>query len=171
LRDLTRENRRLTPPVNGAAAIVDAALPTEPAVLPSPPVVDTVTEEPAPAARPSLPAAYEQLAQRVADLVEPAVAELVTARRDKWLARIALNMIETAKLLDPITRIAVARCLTLGALTAAVGLASWLGWLIYQAIMVDKAPWPLVGCLAVAEAFLLPIIWRGQPKAPPEPSR
>jgi len=159
--------------VNGAAAIVDAALPTEPAVLPSPPVVEPPLEpeSSAPAARPSVPIAYEQLAQRVADLIEPAVAELVTARRDKWLARIALNMIETAKLLDPITRIAVARCLTLGSLAASVALAAWLGWLVYQAIMMDKAPWPLVGCLAVAEAFLLPIIYRGQPKAPPEPSR
>jgi len=136
-------------------------------------VADTVTEPEttAPAARPSVPIAYEQLAQRVADLLEPAVAELVTARRDKWLARIAVNLIETAKLLDPITRIAVARCLTLGSLVSAVGLAAWLGWLIYQAIMMDKGPWPLVGCLAVAEAFLLPIIWRGQPKAPQEPSR
>jgi len=165
---LLRERRGA--PVNGATSIVDAALPTEPPMAPDPP---PSADEPGPSstapARPAL--AYEQLAQRVAEIVEPAVAEMVTARRDKWLARIAVNLIETAKLLDPITRIVVTRVLTLGSAGAAVGLAAWLGWLIYQAILADKAPWPLVGCLAVAEAFLLPIIRRGQPKAPAEPSR
>src|SRR5882762_11914683 len=102
-----------------------------------PPSADEPGPSTAAPARPAL--AYEQLAQRVAEIVEPAVAEMVTARRDKWLARIAVNLIETAKLLDPITRIVVTRVLTLGAAGAAVGLAAWLGWLIYQAILADKA--------------------------------
>lgn len=151
--------------MNGVASIVDAALPAEPAVLPSPPVADTVTEPEttAPAERPSVPIAYEQLAQRVADIIEPAVAELVTARRDKWLARIAVNLIETAKLLDPLTRIVVTRVLTLASYAAAVGVTCYALALAHD--------WERVAILVAFLALCALVIRRGQPKAPPEPSR
>jgi len=157
MRDLTRERR--TTSANGAASIVDAALPTEP---PDPPrVAPPVVSEPETSAPRAL--AYESLAQRVAEIVEPAVAELVTARRDKWLARIAVHLIETAKLLDPITRIVVTRVLTLAAYASAVGVTCYA--------LVLARDWERVAILVAFLALCALVIRRGQPQAPPEPSR
>ncbi|MES2211512.1 MAG: hypothetical protein V4515_15210 [Chloroflexota bacterium] len=104
-RDLTRET---SPRRNGAAeaaAIVDAALPgPEPAQDETSQVdmgryIPTHTER----------------------LPEP-TTELLTARRDWMLARVALMLIDAAKLLDPITRIVLNRVLALAALGSAVGI-------------------------------------------------
>lgn len=161
MRDLTRERRS---PSNGLSAtdIVDT-------VLPSPNMTEPASESPGTTV--ARPGASTERLEGLAEVLAPHVAAYLDAPRERRLHALAVELIQTAKLLDPITRIAVARCLTLGSLVAAVSLAAWTGWLIFRVINADKGPWPLVACLGVAEALLLPIIWRGQPKAPPEPGR
>ena len=52
----------------------------------------------------------------------PASVDRLEARRDWLLARVGLMLIDAAKLLDPLTRIVIARLLALAALGAAAGL-------------------------------------------------
>jgi hypothetical protein len=61
------------------------------------------------------------------------VQEPVTVRRDKWLARMALLMVETVNILDPITRLVMDRVLAVLALIAATGVTAYIvrlteGW-------------------------------------------
>lgn len=94
-RDLTREARQPSRNGSDTAQIVDEAL--------GQPELPTVDPEPTGRA------------------VAPA-AEAMSARRDWVLARIALMLIDAAKILDPITRIVMARFLSLAALGSAVGI-------------------------------------------------
>jgi hypothetical protein len=61
------------------------------------------------------------------------VQEPLTVRRDKWLARMAVLMVETANMLDPITRLVMDRVLAVLALIVATGVTAYIvrlteGW-------------------------------------------
>ena len=109
IRDLTRERRPIYAPANGTdAEVVDR-------VLLDPPDTERLIDN----ARAALP---EQPAQ---ERIPDDDTQLLIARRDRALSRIALVLIDAAKMLDPILRIVIARVLALMALVAATGLAAY----------------------------------------------
>lgn len=55
------------------------------------------------------------------DALPPSPRELAEAKRDWLLSRVAVMLIDAAKMLDPITRILVARALAVMALMGATG--------------------------------------------------
>lgn len=176
MRDLVREGRRPSP--NGAASIVDAAM--EDVEVPvteqrAAHIEGAATPEvtagerdrgvgPVASDAPRIAVDAEALSQRVAAILEPRVTSLVVARRDQWLAWLAGQFIEVAKILDPITRIVAARILSLAALAAAIAVSVYTIALIQRDI-------ERVGALVAILAFLGLVVRRGQPKAPPEPPR
>ncbi len=100
-RDLYREVGRQ--PRNGSESVraAEAILTPEPA--------EPLSEESAETPRVEIP-----------EPPDPVVR--ATARRDKLLARIAVVLLDGARILDPITRIVMARVLALASLGAAVGI-------------------------------------------------
>lgn len=135
-RDLTREKRLL--PRNGdqgdeIGPVLDAVLAAQDAPEPMPEPL-----RPAPTARELRPEPMVQL----------------EARRDWVLARVALMLIDAAKLLDPITRIVMARFLALASLAAATGIAVY-------AIKLTEG-WERVAIAGLFTALAALLIRKGQ---------
>ena len=138
-RDLTREVRQ--PSRNGAevARLVDEVLGAREDEQPRP--------EPDPAPEPE----PEPVPQAPRPTVRVAQME---ARRDWVLARVALMLIDAAKLLDPITRIVMARILALASLGAAFGISLY-------AIRLTEG-WQRVAVAGIFTALAALLIRKGQ---------
>ena len=79
---------------------------------------------------------------------EPLPEQLREVRRDRALAHIAGLLIDSAKMLDPITRLLLARTLAFAALAGAVGLTAYT--------LVVAEGWERV---AVVSAYIIFAIW------------
>ena len=142
MRDLTRERRPMYAPPNGTtdADVVDRVLGTTPPLAP----------EAAAGFVPDQPPSRARATQEPPD----DDTQLLIARRDRALSRIALVLIDAAKMLDPILRIVMARVLALMALGAATGLAA------YTLKMTDG--WERVATCGLFIALAALLIRKGQ---------